>query len=230
MIINAHPGFIGRIQDFIYCKITVPLSRKWFSKKKEVYECTVCGLMAAPYFDDGTSPLSMTYDYGWYKCHSGDFSDRWLCHRCADHEYIHTAKTDGVPLGAREYTFDEWLDEVKDINDAISQRIKTKDPTFYKARVTEWHWLTDDGGRYGFKLGDIVRFKDACVYEKQLRIDEMVRIDNDIYLEFDECDTCRHGLPRGDIHERTRRYITDLYLADRFYLVESATPDEDYDE
>ena len=112
--------FFNALSCDTHNNIVEPLSRWYDSHKKDHYECCVCGMLEAPYFDDKHKG-SMRWDYGWHKLDSGR---RWICHHCADHGY--------VPHSICERPFEDWYE-----NFVVPQRvrvralIKSKDPEYY---------------------------------------------------------------------------------------------------
>lgn len=118
-------NFISKIFWGLHCdihnNIVEPMSRRHDSRKKIHYECCVCGMLEAPYFDDDIKYASMRWDYGWHKLDGGK---RWICHRCADHGYY--------PCSVGESTFEEWHEKIVVPQRArVRELIKTKDPDYY---------------------------------------------------------------------------------------------------
>ena len=116
--------FSNRIYDnlatWVHNSIVEPLSRHYDKHKKTHYECCVCGLIHAPYFEE-QHYTSMRYDYGWHKIDGGK---RWICHHCADHGYS--------PCSIGESTFEEWHEKIVVPQRArVRELIKTKDPDYY---------------------------------------------------------------------------------------------------
>lgn len=110
------------ISCWFHNNIREPLSRRRNKCKKAHYECCVCGLIVAPYFDDKCGKYSsMRWDYGWHKLDGGK---RWICHRCADHGF--------APRSSFESTFCEWYkDVVEPSRQEVKALIKEKDPKYY---------------------------------------------------------------------------------------------------
>ena len=123
--------------------IVEPLARWNDSRKKTHYECCVCGMLEAPYFDD-LYQLSMKWDYGWHKLDGGK---RWICHHCADHGY--------APHSVWENSFEDWYkNTVMPSRVRIRELIKTKDPEYY-----DNHYFYDDEESVE---RDIQRFRERC--------------------------------------------------------------------
>ena len=124
---------IDRLSCWFHNSIVEPLSRYHDRHKKTHYECCVCGLMHAPYFE-GQKYSSIRYDYGWHKLDDGH---RWICHHCADHGFALNAEKD-IPIenGMRDYTWDEWQELFVDPNrEYIAKLIEEKDPEYYKREI-----------------------------------------------------------------------------------------------
>ena len=112
--------FFNALSCDIHNNIIEPLARWNDSHKKTHYECCVCGMLEAPYFED-LFKGSMKWDYGWHKLDGGT---RWICHHCADHGYS--------PCSVYEDSFEHWYETfVIPRRERIRELIKTKDPKYY---------------------------------------------------------------------------------------------------
>lgn len=134
---------IMRFECWFENSIVEPLSRYYYSKKKSHYQCTVCGLIEAPFFT-GEKYASITKDMGWHKFNEGKWS-RWVCHHCADHGFAPSSPdiTNEYPSN---WTWDEWQKFVKEDNAKVLTIIKEKDPKYYE------YWF--NGGRERELFGD----------------------------------------------------------------------------
>ena len=124
-------------------EILTPISRYYYTHKKDHYQCCVCGMIVSPYFDD-MGKCSPTLDMGWHKFNEGKWS-RFVCHHCADHGFA-PSSYNGTERVFRDYTWDEWQDHVKENNDNVLAIIKKKDPEYYH------YWF--EGGREQELFGD----------------------------------------------------------------------------
>ena len=121
-------NFFSVLSCDIHNNIIEPLSRWYYSHKKTHYECCVCGMLEAPYFDDLLKG-SMKWDYGWHKIDGGK---RWVCHHCVDHSY--------APYSDYEGSFEYWYENfVMPHRTRVRKLIKTKDPKYY-----DNHYFYDD--------------------------------------------------------------------------------------
>lgn len=131
MRFNFSRNPIGRLSCWIHNEVIEPFSRWYFFNTKAHYECTVCGRIEAPYFVEEPY-ASLPYDYGWHQLKN---SKRWICHHCADHDFIPTKEWDGI----HGWTWDAWQEYIHDHNKVILDIIKEKDPEYYH------YWF--EGGR-----------------------------------------------------------------------------------
>lgn len=129
---------ISRISCWFHNSIIEPFSRWYFFNTKAHYECTVCGQIEAPYFTDEPY-ASLSHDYGWHRLKN---SKRWICHHCADHDFVLSKDWDEY----HGWTWDAWQEYVKINNAVILEAIKEKDPEYYH------YWF--EGGRAKELFGD----------------------------------------------------------------------------
>ena len=138
--------FFNAFSCDIHNNIVEPLARFKDSHKKAHYECCVCGMIEAPYFDDKFKG-SLRWDYGWHKLDGGR---RWICHHCADHGY--------KPHSVYEDSFENWYENFVMPNRVrFRELIKKKDPEYY-----DDHYFYDDEESVE---GYIQKFRERCDVE-----------------------------------------------------------------
>lgn len=97
-------------------RISNAFSNYYVKHKKTHYECSICGQIEAPYFQDKVFLReSITGGYGWWKAKNGR-STRWVCHSCMEHGF-------SVPIDG-EFVVRE--------NEKMLAQIKEKDPEYYE--------------------------------------------------------------------------------------------------
>lgn len=100
-------------------KISWALATFYAKHKKTHYECSICGMIEAPYFGDNKYlRSSITHGYGWWKTKSSYGRSRWICHHCMEH--------------SSTMTWDELQEFVQRCNKRTLENIKIKDPEYYR--------------------------------------------------------------------------------------------------
>lgn len=92
-----------------YYRIKEACSNFYYKYHKEVYICSECGLMVAPYVSNICN--SLINDFGWHKLKN---PKRWICHHCAGHS------------SDESFTKSEWEEYVKDYNKGIKELCEFK--------------------------------------------------------------------------------------------------------
>lgn len=131
MIITFSKNPLVKFRVWFENNIIYAIKNHYYKHKKAHYQCCVCGMIVAPYFETSEKQWSvLTDDYGWHKLDNGKYN-RWICHHCADHGFS-PSDAEGNPHEVpREYTWDEWKNIVEDNNEKVLNIIKEKDPEYY---------------------------------------------------------------------------------------------------
>lgn len=143
MIITLSRNPLIKFEVWIRNNIIYKIKNYHYKHKKAHYQCCVCGMVIAPYFEASEEQYNvLTDDYGWHKLDNGKYN-RWICHHCADHGFSPSdAKGDPHEV-PREYTWDEWKNIVEYNNEKIFAIIKEKDPEYYYYYWFEYGDLED---------------------------------------------------------------------------------------
>ena len=129
MIITFSKNPLVKFEVWIRNNIIYKIKNHYYKHKKAHYQCCVCGMIIAPYFEILEEQHSvLTDDYGWHKLDNSKYN-RWICHHCADHGFS-SSDTKGKPHEA--LTWDEWKNIVKYHNEKILDIIKEKDHEYYR--------------------------------------------------------------------------------------------------
>lgn len=129
--------------------ICYPIRCHMARKKKTHYQCKVCGLIEAPYFQEEYGCGSITDDYGWNRIGKKKHN-LWICHHCCGHGF--SDSNTKVPREKRDPTWDEWQEFVKMNNEKILSLIQKKDPDYYE------YWF--NGGYEEELFKDLLRNDD----------------------------------------------------------------------
>ena len=132
MIITFSKNPFVKFSVWFQNNIAYMIKNYYYKHKKTHYQCCVCGMIIAPYFETSKEKQYnvLTDDYGWHKLDNGKYN-RWICHHCADHGFS-PSNAEGEPHEVpREYTWDEWKNIIENNNKKILNIIKEKDPEYY---------------------------------------------------------------------------------------------------
>ena len=130
MIITFSRNPLVRFKVWVENNIIYAIKNHYYKHKKAHYQCCVCGMIVAPYFEAPENQYNvLTDDYGWHKLDNGKYN-RWICHHCADHGFSSSDAKEDTPEQSREFTWDEWKKIVENNNTKMFDIIKEKDPEY----------------------------------------------------------------------------------------------------